>query len=116
MFHVLIKYDQVTITDQWKINSGWIKKELPNKKEDIHNTLTWCDNNFNKITLKINYGMILFPLPMGDAKNAILRLQYGPINHNQISPNITLEIANNLEGNPMDFKYGHDSIMDKDLN
>ena len=113
MFHVLIKYDQGTITDQWKINSGWIKRELPNKKEDIHNTLTWCDDNFSKITLKINHGMIPFLLPMGDAKNDILRLQYGPVNHNQISPNVALEIANNLTGNPMDFKSGHDSVMDK---
>jgi hypothetical protein len=103
LFHVLIKYDQGTITDQWKINSGWIEKELPNKKDDIHNTLTWYDNKLSKITLKINHGMIPFLLPMGDAKNTILHLNYGPINHNQNSPNILLEVANNLTGNPMDF-------------
>ncbi len=52
---------------------------------------------------------------MGDTKNTILRLQYGPVNHNQISPNVALKIANNLAGNPMDFKSGHDSVMDKDF-
>ena len=68
-----------------------------------------------KINFEINHGMIPFLLSMGDAENDILRLQYGPVNHNQISPNVTLEIANNLTGNPMDFKSGHDSVMDKDF-
>ena len=90
-------------------------KKLPNKKKDINNTLTWCDDNFSKITLKINHGMIPFLISMGEAKNAILCLQYGLVNHNQISPNVALQIANNLAGNPMDFKSGHDSVMDKDF-
>ena len=74
LFHVQIKYDQGTITDQWKINSGWIEKELPNKKEDIHNNLTWCDKHFSKLTLKINHGIIPFLFLMSDTKNDILRL------------------------------------------
>ena len=88
---------------------------MSNKKEDIHNTLTWCENTFNKIVLKINHGMIPFLLPMGDVEDGTLRLQYGPVNHNQISPNTALEIANNLAGNPMDFYSGHPSVMDKDF-
>ena len=62
--------------------------------------------------MDINHGMIPFFLPMGDTKDGTLRLQYGPVNHNQISWNTALEIANNLAGNPMDFYSGHQSGVD----
>ena len=43
-------------------------------------------------------------------------LQYGPVNHNRISPPIALEIANNLAENPMNAeKTGHDAVVDKDF-
>lgn len=116
LFLLLITYyDPGAISTQWKTNSEWIEKELPTKKEDIHKTLEWCKDTFGATVLNINHGMIPFLLPMGDAENGTLRLQYGPVNHNQISPNTALEIANNLAGNPMDFYSGHLSVMDKDF-
>jgi hypothetical protein len=116
LFLLLITYyDPGAISTQWKTNSEWIEKELPTKKGDIHKTLEWCKDTFGATVLNINHGMIPFLLPMGDAKNGTLRLQYGPVNHNQINPNTALEIANNLAGNPMDFYSGHLGVMDKDF-
>lgn len=112
--HVLIKYYQGT-TDQWKVNNSWIEKELPNKREDIKENIDWCNRHFNKIPLQINHGMLPFLVPMGGSEDGTLRLQYGPVNHNQISQQVALEIANNLAGNPMQYISNHDSVMDKGL-
>jgi hypothetical protein len=44
-----------------------------------------------------------------------LQLQYGHINHNQIKPHCTLEIAKNLVGCPINFKSGQEEVIDKDF-
>ena len=55
------------------------------------------------------------PVDSSNPKDNALRLQYGYVNHNQINPNVALEIANNLAGNPMKYQSGHDRVMDKDF-
>ena len=118
--HVLIQDDEGTINSGRKLNSQWNNKELPTKKLKIHKT---CEDNFSKTTLAVNHGMLPFLLPMGNTndvgssngKENILRLQYGYVNHNRIDPNVALEIANNLAGDPMKYQSGHDHVMDKDF-
>ena len=121
--HVIIPGDEATFDSGWKLNSKWINKELPTKKNEIHKTLAWCEDNFSKTNLKVNHGMLPFLLPMGNThdvnssngKENVLRLQYGYVNHNRIDANVALEIANNLAGDPMKFQSGHDRVMDKDF-
>ena len=99
------------------------QKKLPTKPTEIHKTLQWCDNNFSKKNLTINHGMLAFLLPMGKEvpidsstpQQKALRLQYGSVNHNSLNPNVVLEIANNLAGDPMNYQSRHDRIMDKDF-
>ena len=115
--------DKASFDSGWKLNSHWINKELPTKKNEIHKTLTWCEDNLSKATVEVNHGMLPFLLPMGntnyfdsfDGNENVLRLQYGYVNHNQINPNVALEIANNLAGDPMKYQSGHDRVMDKDF-
>ena len=121
--HVLSQDDQGTTDSRWKLNCQWINKQLPTKKIEIHQTLEWCEDNFSNTYLTVNHGMLPFLLPMGNTnpvdssnpKENALRLQYGYVNHNQINPNVALEIANNLAGNPMKYQSGHDRVMDKDF-
>ena len=51
----LIKDDQEP-TIMSKYNDNWIEKELLTNKNDIHKTLDWCDEKFNKTTLTITMG------------------------------------------------------------
>ena len=115
--------DEASFDSGWKLNSHWINKELPTKKNEIHKTLAWCVDNLSKATVEVNHGMLPFLLPMGktnhldssDGNENVLRLQYGYVNHNGIDANVALEIANNLAGDPMKFQSGHDRVMDKDF-
>ena len=121
--HVIIQGDEASFDSGWKLNSHWINKELPTKKNEIHKTLTWCEDDLSKATVEVNHGMLPFLLPMCntnhlDSSNGnenVLRLQYGYVNHNHIDANVALEIANNLAGDPMKFQSGHDRVMDKDF-
>ena len=100
-----------------------MKKALPTKKEHSHKHFRWCTTNLGSRNVSINDGMFPFLLPMGkevlipesDPPLQALRLQYCQMNHNKISPNTALEIANNLAGDPMKFESGPDAVMYKDL-
>lgn len=105
-------------------NKQWIDKKLPSSLKETQESIDWMAANVGHEPISLNHGMLPFLTPMGkpiivseDTNPPIkgLRLQYGRVNHNKLSVSTAMEIANNLAGDPMKFKSGHQPLMDKDF-